>query len=96
MLEPLCGLTERGGAQAQLVLTSQDVPMYQSRAFQHLHVLGHAVERNREAGRQIADIDLPAGEGCKYGASRWIGNGRVDAIQALTLSYGHCNHSTIR
>src|SRR5438034_4072990 len=63
------------------VLTAPDPTRHQPGALEHLHVLGDRVERDREALRQLIDVDLAAREHGEDGAPRRVGDGAIDLVE---------------
>src|SRR5207249_3298990 len=81
MCQPAHRLAQRGGVQAQPVLTPADRACHQARALQDLHVLGHAVEADRETPGQRPDVRVAAGEHGENSAPRGIRDRTVHSIQ---------------
>src|SRR5213078_1732021 len=63
------------------VLAAAHPARYESGALKHLHVLGDRVERDREALRQLTDVDLAAREHGEDGAPRRAGDGAIDLVE---------------
>src|SRR6266700_1551770 len=77
------------GPEAQPVLAAADAARHQPGALQHLHVLGHRVERHGKAPRESTDVHLSAGERGEDGAPGGAGDGAIDLVQPAGTGLRH-------
>src|SRR5207244_13254157 len=89
VLEPPGRFPEWLGPETEPVLAPANAAAHQAGPLQHLHVLRDPVERDGEAAREAADVELAPRQDPEDGPAGRVGDGRVDPAQS-----GRCLRGT--